>query len=118
MVKIEKTEITPRIDSYVAVIKKEGPFFQAPFHYHPELELVYIKESCGKRIIGNSVEHFEAGDMVFLGSNIPHVWLNDEVYYAGNTKLRAKARARVENVRLSLRRRQIMIIQVFLIYRA
>jgi AraC-like DNA-binding protein len=91
VIKIEKTEITPRIDSYVAVIKKEGPFFQAPFHYHPELELVYIKESCGKRIVGNSVEHFEAGDMVFLGSNIPHVWLNDEVYYAGNAKLRAKA---------------------------
>jgi len=89
--KIEKTEITPHLNSYVSVIKREEPFFQSPFHYHPELELVYIIESYGKRIIGNSVEYFEAGDMVFLGSNIPHVWLNDEVYYRGITKLKAKA---------------------------
>ena len=72
--KIEKTEITPRLNSYISVNKREECFFQSPFHYHPELELVYVLESNGKRIVGNSVEPFEAGDMVFLGSNIPHVW--------------------------------------------
>jgi AraC-like DNA-binding protein len=90
-VKIEKTEITPRINSYISCNKREEPFFQSPFHCHPELELVYICESSGKRIVGNSVDHFEAGDMVFLGSNIPHVWLNDERYYSGNSNLKAKA---------------------------
>lgn len=89
--KIEKTEITPRINSYISCKKREEPFFQSPFHCHPELELVYICESSGKRIIGNSVDHFEAGDMVFLGPNLPHVWLNEEGYYAGNTSLKAKA---------------------------
>ena len=89
--KIEKTEITPRLNSYVSVQKREEPFFQSPFHFHPELELVYIIESYGKRIIGNSVEHFEAGDMVFLGANLPHVWLSDEVYYRGINKLKAKS---------------------------
>ncbi len=89
--KIEKTEITPRLNSYVSVLKREESFFQSPFHYHPELELVYIIDSYGKRIIGNFVEQFEAGDMVFLGSNVPHVWLNDEVYYRGIPKLKAKA---------------------------
>ena len=88
--KIEKTEITPRLNSHVSVQKREEPFFQSPFHFHPELELVYIIESYGKRIIGNSVEHFEAGDMVFLGANLPHVWLSDEVYYRGINKLKAK----------------------------
>ncbi|MHA4812045.1 helix-turn-helix domain-containing protein [Flavitalea flava] len=89
--KIEKTEITPRLNSYVSVLKREEPFFQSPFHCHPELELVYVTQSFGKRIIGNSVEPFDAGDMVFLGSNVPHVWLNDEIYYKEITSLQAGA---------------------------
>lgn len=89
--KIEKTKITSYQNSSISVISREDSFFQAPFHSHPELELVYIKESYGKRIIGNSVAQFTAGDMVFLGSDIPHVWLNDEIYYQGISALKAKA---------------------------
>lgn len=89
--KIERTEITPKLNSYVTVLQRNEPFFQAPFHFHPELELVYIKESYGKRIIGNAMDHFAAGDMVFLGSDLPHVWLNDEAFYQGDVKLKAKA---------------------------
>lgn len=89
--KIEKTKITSYLNSSISVISREESFFQSPFHSHPELELVYIKESYGKRIVGNSVAPFESGDMVFLGSDIPHVWLNDEIYYQGINKLKAKA---------------------------
>lgn len=89
--KIEKTKISVAESSLLSVISREESFFQAPFHSHPELELVYVKESYGKRIIGNSVEQFAAGDMVFLGSDIPHVWLNDEIYYQDIDNLKAKA---------------------------
>lgn len=89
--KVEKTKITSYLNSSISVLSREEPFFQAPFHSHPELELVYIKESYGKRIVGNSVAPFESGDMVFLGSDIPHVWLNDEIYYQNINKLKAKA---------------------------
>ena len=89
--KIEKTKITSYLNSSISVISREESFFQSPFHSHPELELVYIKESYGKRIIGNSVSSFESGDMVFLGSDIPHVWLNDEMYYQEIDNLKAKA---------------------------
>jgi AraC-like DNA-binding protein len=89
--KIEKTKITSHQNSSISVISREDSFFQSPFHLHPELELVYIKESFGKRIVGNSVTQFVPGDMVFLGSNIPHVWLNDEIYYQGISTLKAKA---------------------------
>lgn len=89
--KIEKTKITSYLNSSISVISREESFFQSPFHSHPELELVYIKESYGKRIIGNSVAPFESGDMVFLGSDIPHVWLNDEIYYQESNNLKAKA---------------------------
>ncbi len=87
----EKTKITSYQNSSVSVISREEAFFQAPFHSHPELELVYVKESYGKRIVGNTVEQFVPGDMVFLGSDIPHVWLNDEIYYQGISTLKAKA---------------------------
>lgn len=89
--KIEKTKITPYLNSSISVISREDSFFQSPFHSHPELELVYIKESHGKRIIGNSVAQFVSGDMVFLGADIPHVWLNDEIYYQNINTLKAKA---------------------------
>ncbi|MEN9909050.1 MAG: hypothetical protein RLZZ540_2199 [Bacteroidota bacterium] len=89
--KLEKTKISSYLNSAISVLSREEAFFQAPFHSHPELELVYVKESFGKRIVGNSVDTFESGDLVFLGSDIPHVWLNDEIYYQNINKLKAKA---------------------------
>lgn len=89
--KILQTEITPGLNSHISFLERDEPFFKAPFHSHPELELVYIKESSGKRIIGDNIEPFEAGDMVFVGRNLPHVWLNDEIYYRDLPNLRAKA---------------------------
>lgn len=52
------------------------PQFDAPFHFHPELELTFIEQSKGKRFVGRQVADFEAGDLVFLGENVPHSWLN------------------------------------------
>ncbi|WP_316633345.1 AraC family transcriptional regulator [uncultured Flavobacterium sp.] len=89
--KIVKTNIASYTNTSLSIFSREESFFQSPFHSHPEFELVYILESHGKRIIGNSVESFEAGDMVFLGDDIPHVWLNDEIFYKGINSLKAKA---------------------------
>ncbi|SHG00946.1 transcriptional regulator, AraC family [Flavobacterium fluvii] len=89
--KIVKTNIASYTNTSLSVFSREEYFFQSPFHSHPEFELVYILESHGKRIIGNSVESFESGDMVFLGDDIPHVWLNDEVFYKETNSLKAKA---------------------------
>ena len=89
--KMYQTEITPGTDSHISLIERDDPHFIAPFHYHPEIELVYVKESYGKRIIGDTIEPFEAGDMVFIGSNLPHVWLNEEIFYSNLPNLRAKA---------------------------
>lgn len=89
--KIVKTKIASYTNTSLSVFSREESFFQSPFHSHPEFELVYILESHGKRIIGNSVESFESGDMVFLGDDIPHVWLNDEIFYKGINSLKAKA---------------------------
>lgn len=88
---IEKTEITALTKSLVSVVKRTGPYFKSPLHYHPEVELVYVLKSSGKRIIGNKVEKFDSGDMIFLGADLPHVWLNDANYFKGNKKMHAEA---------------------------
>jgi len=53
--------------------------FDAPWHFHPELELTYIIEGTGERFVGDSVEPFAAGDLVLLGSKVPHYWQSKTV---------------------------------------
>lgn len=48
--------------------------FSTDFHFHPECQLVYVVSGAGTRIIGGSIEQFEAGDLTFIGPNVPHVW--------------------------------------------
>lgn len=43
------------------------------------------------RTVGDHDECFSDGDLVFLGSNLPHSYQNDPVYYQGNASLTAEA---------------------------
>ncbi len=53
------------------------PHFSTAFHFHKECQLVYIVSGSGTRIIGHSIEHFQEGDLTFVGSNVPHVWYSE-----------------------------------------
>ena len=43
------------------------------WHFHPELELTYIEGADGNRYVGSHVSKYEGSDLVFIGSNIPHL---------------------------------------------
>ncbi len=57
------------------------PHLYNHWHYHPEVELTYIRKGKGMRLVGNSMEQFEDGDLILLGSGLPHVWRSDDVYF-------------------------------------
>lgn len=42
------------------------------WHFHPEVELVYVKGGCGRRRIGSHVSYFTEGDLTLIGANLPH----------------------------------------------
>jgi AraC-like DNA-binding protein len=57
------------------------PFFLKVWHYHSELELVLTLKSTGTRFVGDSIKKFDENDVVLIGKNLPHMWLNDEYYF-------------------------------------
>ncbi|MEJ7739684.1 MAG: AraC family transcriptional regulator [Chitinophagaceae bacterium] len=62
----------------VRVFEEEA--FTSPYHYHPEFELTLITRGSGKRYVGNHMDHFKEGDLVFLGANLPHCWKTDPIH--------------------------------------
>lgn len=67
------------------------PYYPTPWHYHPEYELVLVVKSTGKRTVGDHVERFSDGDLLFIGPNLPHSYQNDPIYYQNNESLTAEA---------------------------
>ncbi len=60
--------------SFIAkqVIRKSRPLLSQAWHYHPEFEICYSPKSHGLRYVGNTISKYTEGDLVFLGSNLPH----------------------------------------------
>ena len=42
------------------------------YHYHPEFELVLVFDGRGRRHVGNHLSYYDDGDLVLIGSNLPH----------------------------------------------
>ncbi len=68
-----------------------GPYFNPNWHFHPEYQLSYILEGRGTRFVGDHVQTFEEGDLVFVGPNLPHLWRSEERYFDPKNNLNTRA---------------------------
>ena len=72
--KAEYRSISPSPGSSFTTTLFEGKEFIASWHFHPQYELTYILGSTGIRYVGDNMGNFEYGDLVLVGSNLPHCW--------------------------------------------
>ncbi len=56
----------------------KAPKPRYPWHYHEEIELLYVNRGQGERLVGNHLSSFSNGDLAIIGSNVPHAGFTDE----------------------------------------
>ncbi len=66
--------------SFVAktVRRANRPLLTQAWHYHPEIEICFTRKSSGQRFVGNKIAPYEIGDLVMLGSFLPHGFTTSE----------------------------------------
>jgi AraC-like DNA-binding protein len=88
-----KLHLLDRSNTTTSIFIRKNSYanFLKIWHYHPELELVTVLKSKGTRFIGDSIKKFQPKDVVLIGKNLPHMWLNDPKYFKENSQLKAEA---------------------------
>lgn len=79
---LEKIPVTAQESFHCEVI--QAPDFGTPWHFHPEYELTLVLKGSGYRMIGDNITVLTPGDLVFVGSNLPHVWHQDQAARGGS----------------------------------
>ncbi|SDR78611.1 AraC-type DNA-binding protein [Formosa sp. Hel1_31_208] len=82
-------KIKPEFGSSVFVYKHMAQYTdnKAFWHFHPEIELVYVDKGRGKRHIGNHLSYFNNSQLILLGSNLPHHGFTDRLTEEGSEVL-------------------------------
>ena len=58
-------------DKSFQMMLEDAPYFFPSWHFHPDYEIMLVLEGTGMRFVGDSMQRFRAGDLVFYGANIP-----------------------------------------------
>lgn len=64
------------------LVKKHTQFlktYKPSWHFHPELELIYVNKGQGKRHIGNHLSYFNNSQLLLIGANLPHTGFTDRL---------------------------------------
>ena len=69
-IQLEKVEFEPWKSFKLFSPRLRNTFL---WHYHPEIELVYVEADAGIRHVGSHISGYTQSDLVFIGSNIPHL---------------------------------------------
>jgi len=62
----------PESASLKSFIETLTPKKEANWHYHPEIEITYVLEGEGVRLVGDYVGRFWPGNLMITGSDLPH----------------------------------------------
>lgn len=76
---LEKVVMPPEGSMLIRHFTKDRRNTRPYWHYHPELELVYVKGGNGKRHIGSHLSYFKDGELVLIGSNLPHQGFTERI---------------------------------------
>ena len=57
------------------------PYVNNRWHFHSEVELIHFKRGQGTQFAGDNMRRFKPGDVVLVGSNLPHYWRFDDAYF-------------------------------------
>ena len=80
---LEKINTGP--DRSFFIHQHSGQRSNQPFwHFHPELELVYVDKGQGKRHIGNHLSYFHNSQLLLIGANLPHHGFSDRLTTRGS----------------------------------
>ncbi|QJW89113.1 helix-turn-helix transcriptional regulator [Spirosoma taeanense] len=72
--KLQFEKIEPEAGSSFRVMHHtEAETCRVYWHYHPEYEIVFIPSGDGQRRVGTNVSRYEAGELIFIGPNLPHL---------------------------------------------
>ena len=67
------------------------PYINNHWHYHPEVELICINNGSGTHFIGDNIGRFTEGDIVLIGSQLPHYWRYDDEFFNPEASISADA---------------------------
>ena len=76
-------------NSCINFYKEDLPHFIVPWHYHPEIEIMYILEGTGTRFVGDHIDQYQEGDVCMVGPKLPHEWRNDDAFFKHGAGLKA-----------------------------
>jgi AraC-like DNA-binding protein len=74
-----KADLEPLLhppDSSLVSKRVRLPSFNHPYHFHPEIEITFLAESNGTRVVGDHIGSFQPGELYLLGAGLPHVFRN------------------------------------------
>ncbi|MEE4176995.1 MAG: AraC family transcriptional regulator [Bacteroides sp.] len=78
--------------------------FYDKLHQHPELQLTVILKGEGSLVVGDYIGRFRPGEIYLMGSNVPHVFRNDERYYREHSSRQAHSESLFFDLELFERR--------------
>jgi AraC-like DNA-binding protein len=85
-------KVTKEIRHSFSVRQDLVPYINNRWHYHQEVELIHFRKGEGTQFIGDNIKQFKSGDVVLVGSGLPHYWRFSDSYFDENEAATADVR--------------------------